>query len=264
MSECGAKVPNDLKMGALLQYLQAISTNAAQTRSSKLYIVRDFVKFLSEQGLSLPDIANALPLIPRHKHSSVPSAYTPEEISNVFDAIDSTRCPLRNKAIFLLASILGMRAGDIRALKLSDIDWRDRILRFTQSKTKITQVLPLPEPVMLALADYIKNERPDIDDNHVFITANAPYRSFEDSSYVFHRTISHYFERGEVNTAGKHHGLHSFRHSATTAMLANYVSYPVIASVLGHSSSNVTRRYLSIDTENLRPLALEIPDGIID
>ena len=62
-----------------------------------------------------------------------------------------------------------------------------------------------------------------------------------------------------VETAGKHRGMHSLRHSAATNMLSGGTPYPTISSVLGHSSVNVTKRYLSIDVESLRPLALEVP-----
>ena len=67
------------------------------------------------------------------------------------------------------------------------------------------------------------------------------------------------FADAGVETAGKHHGMHSLRHSAASNMLSGGTPYPTISSVLGHSSANVTKRYLSIDVESLRPLALEVP-----
>ena len=90
------------------------------------------------------------------------------------------------------------------------------------------------------------------------MTANAPYHAME-SSHVFHRMVTRSFAEAGIETAGKHHGMHSLRHSAATNMLAGGTPYPTISSVLGHSSVNVTKRYLSIDVESLRPLALEVP-----
>lgn len=80
-----------------------------------------------------------------------------------------------------------------------------------------------------------------------------------DSSHTFHRMVTRAFADAGVETAGKHHGMHSLRHSAATNMLSCGTPYPMISSVLGHSSANVTKRYLSIDVESLRPLALEVP-----
>ena len=205
-----------------------------------------------------PDAAAAAPLIPGHKHSTVPSAYTAPEVSSLLGCFQRSLRPKRDRAIVLLAAVLGMRAGDIKALRLSDIDWRAKTVSFVQGKTQVANALPMPEEVWLALADYIRSERPDVGDDHVFMTANAPYHAME-STHVFHRMVTRAFAEAGVETAGKHHGMHSLRHSAATNMLAGGTPYPTISSVLGHSSVNVTKRYLSIDVESLRPLALEVP-----
>ena len=129
---------------------------------------------------------------------------------------------------------------------------------FVQRKTQVANVLPMPEEVWLAVADYIRDERPDVGDDRVFVTARAPYHAV-DSPHTFHRMVARALADAGVETAGKHRGMHSLRHSAATNMLSGGTPYPTISSVLGHSSVNVTKRYLSIDVESLRPLALEVP-----
>ncbi|MBR0406265.1 MAG: tyrosine-type recombinase/integrase [Eggerthellaceae bacterium] len=255
---CGASRPSDLDARSIGAFAEAVSGCAPQTRSSKLYVVRDFLRFLAKVGMCGPEAAAAAPLIPGHKHSTVPSAYTPAEVSPMLEGFPRSLRPKRDRAIVLLASVLGMRVGDIKRLKLSDIDWRAKTVSFVQSKTHVANTLHMPEEVWLAVADYIKSERPDIGDDHIFITACAPYHAM-DSSHVFHRMVTRAFADAGVETAGKHHGMHSLRHSAATNMLAGGTPYPTISSVLGHSSVNVTKRYLSIDVESLRPLALEVP-----
>lgn len=158
----------------------------------------------------------------------------------------------------LLAAILGMRVSDIKALKSGDVDWRKKTVTFTQRKTQVIQTLPMSEEVWLALADYIRNERPKTDYERIFLSAFAPFRPI-DSSHTFHRALTRTFSKAGVDVRGKHHGMHSLRHSAATNMLGDKTPYPIISSVLGHSSTNVTRRYLSIDVESLRCLALEVP-----
>ena len=257
-ANCGASGPEGLDALSIGRFAESVGGCAPQTRSSKLYVVRDFLRHIAAIGMCGPEAAAAAPLIPGHKHSTVPSAYTPAEVSSLLECFQRSLRPKRDRAIVLLAAVLGMRAGDIKGLRLPDVDWRAKTVSFVQRKTKVANVLPMPEEVWLAIADYIKNERPDIDDDHVFITANAPYRAME-SSHVFHRMVTRAFAEAGVETAGKHHGMHSLRHSAATNMLAEGTPYPTISSVLGHSSVNVTKRYLSIDVESLRPLALEVP-----
>jgi integrase len=158
----------------------------------------------------------------------------------------------------ILAALLGMRVSDIKALRLSDIDWQNKTLSFVQQKTQVRQVLPMPEEVWLAIAEYLRDERPDIDSESIFMTACAPYHPIN-SSHVFHRSVARAFKNAGIDIKGKHHGLHSLRHSIASNMLADGTPYPTISAVLGHSSTNVTRRYLSIDIESLRGIALEVP-----
>lgn len=255
---CGATRPEQLDARSIGVFAEAVSHCAPQTRSAKLYVARDFTRFLARVGACGPEVAAAVPHIPGHKHSTVPSAYSTAEVSTMLESFPRSLRPRRDRAMMLLASVLGMRAGDIKALRLSDIDWRAKTVSFVQRKTQVTNTLHMPEEVWLAVADYIRCERPDVDGDRVFVTACAPYHAI-DSSHTFHRTVTRAFADAGVETAGKHHGMHSLRHSAASNMLSGGTPYPTISSVLGHSSANVTKRYLSIDVESLRPLALEVP-----
>ena len=176
-------------------------------------------------------------------------------------AAPGEECPKRDRAMLLLAAVLGLRAGDIRALRLGDIDWRAHEVSFTQSKTNRPVRLPLPDEIMLAVADYLRCERPDSVDDHVFLRHRAPHGHFEGASNSFHYVATGAFDRAMVNTSGKHHGMHALRHSAATTMLSGGIPYPVISGILGHSNANTTRRYMAVDVEALRRLSLEVPRG---
>ena len=68
---------------------------------------------------------------------------------------------LRDTAIFAVAASLGLRAGDIVRLTLSDIDWIHHEIRFVQNKTGVELHLPLEASVGNAIANYILHERPN-------------------------------------------------------------------------------------------------------
>lgn len=258
LSTCGATGPEDLSPKSVTAFSAVMSGCSPQTRASQLYVVRDLARTLAASGMCDPSVAASMPLIPGHKHSSVPSAYSADEVSALLGGEPSGRCPLRTRATMLLASVLGMRAGDIRALRTTDVDWRAKTLTFVQGKTGVAQVLPMPDEVWLALADYLKNERPDVGGDRIFVTSFAPYHPI-DTQESFHRSVTRAFSEAGVDVSGRRHGLHSLRHSAATNMLSDGTPYPTISAVLGHSSTNVTRRYLSIDVESLRGIALEVP-----
>lgn len=250
----------DLTVDDVTVHMGACSWMTAQTRAEILYTIRAFARWAAGEGLCSAAVAAAMPVIPGHKHASLPSAYAAGEVAAMVATVGA-ECPRRDRAMMLLASVLGLRAGDIRALRLRDIDWRARELRFTQAKTGSPVRLPLPDEVMLALADYLRSERPDIGDDHVFLRHRAPHGSFEGGSNSFHDVATQAFDRAGVDTSGKHHGMHSLRHSAATNMLADGTAYPVISGILGHSNANTTRRYMAVDIEALRRLSLEVPRG---
>lgn len=251
---------SDLSADDVTAHMDTCSWMTAQTRSGVLYTIRAFARWAADEGLCSDAVAAAMLVIPGHKHASLPSAYAAREVAAMVAAA-GTECPRRDRAMLLLASVLGLRAGDIRALRLEDIDWRAREVRFTQAKTGRPVRLPLPGEVILALADYLRSERPDSGDDHVFLRHRAPHGNFATASNSFHNVATGAFDRAEVNTSGKHHGMHSLRHSAATIMLSDGTAYPVISGILGHSNANTTRRYMTIDIEALRRLSLELPRG---
>ncbi|NVM97023.1 tyrosine-type recombinase/integrase, partial [Arthrobacter wenxiniae] len=107
---------------------------------------------------------------------------------------------------------------------------------------------------------YWKNERRQVQDPHLLVRQRAPHQPPATGNH-FHQLVAGCFDRAGVQTAGKHRGLHSLRHSVAVGMLEAGTPYPVIGAVLGHADANTTRRYLRVNVTNLRPLALEVPDG---
>lgn len=160
----------------------------------------------------------------------------------------------------LLAIQHGLRSGDILGLTLDDIEWNLKRISLVQKKTGRSLSLPLQEESALAIIDYLKNERPETDFPEIFITCNAPYRPLAESRGSVHAEISAAFNRAGVVTEGKHHGLHAIRHSLAVSLLGSNTPIPVLAEILGHTSSNATKNYLRVDVEKLRPLSLEVPN----
>ena len=252
---CGATRPGQLDARPVGVFAEAVSHCAPQTRSAKPCVARDFTRFPAGVGACGPEVAAAVPHIPGHKHSTVPSAYPAAEVSTMLESFPRSLRPRRDRAMMLLASVLGMRAGDIKALRLSDIDWRARAAPLARRKTRVANALHMPEEVWLAVADHVRCERPDVDGDRVFVTACAPYHAI-DSSHTSRGTVTRAFADAGAGTAGKHHGT---RGPAAGDMPPGGTPYPTISSVLGHSSANVTKRYLSIDVESLRPPAPGVP-----
>ena len=82
---------------------------------------------------------------------------------------------LRDTAMFAVAASLGLRAGDIVRLTLSDIDWIHHEIRFVQNKTGVELHLPLEASVGNAIANYILHERPKTQSPALFVRSRIPF-----------------------------------------------------------------------------------------
>jgi integrase len=163
----------------------------------------------------------------------------------------------RDYAMLLLACRLGLRAGDIRALKLDQLHWDDSTIEVTQSKTGVPLILPLTGEVGDALIDYLKSGRPATAHREVFLKVNPPFDPFAADSNLHH--IVSYWRRlaGIRFRTAQKRGMHSLRHTLATRLLQKGTPFPTIAEILGHTSLESTRIYAKADVESLRSVALD-------
>ena len=123
--------------------------------------MRSFLRFLTMRGILHKDLSAALPKVRVPRDAKIPSVWEQELVVRLLETVD--RCSAKGKrdyAILLLACRLGMRVGDIRTLKLDQLDWEDSIIEVEQSKTGTPLRLPLTSEVGEALIDYLKSGRP--------------------------------------------------------------------------------------------------------
>ncbi len=251
---------SDITGERLVEFLQSIDTGYSDKWiRDHAYTAR---KFLACPDLNLAfgfDIAPLLSGFRHNKNTRLGSYYTVDEIKAVMDAVDrDTPWGKTIYAMMLLACVYGLRVSDIRELLLSSIHWKNRTVSLYQIKTKRYVELPLVDEVLLAILDYLKNVRPVSDDPHVFLRHHAPHVPYSTKDN-FGSKVSGYFRKAGVDTTGKHHGLHSMRHSLATNLLAENTATNEIAAILGHSDIKSTKSYIWSDIKHLRLAALEVP-----
>ena len=243
----------------ILRHAHERTPKAAQLMVSAM---RSFLRFLFRYGETRRDLSTAVPTVPAWRLSEVPKYIKPEEIELVLEACDrTTSVGRRNYSILLLIARLGLRAGEVVALELGDINWRTSELTI-RGKGQSCDRLPLPQSAGEALAIYLKNDRPECSTRRVFVRTRAPYRGFKDSttvSTIVRRTV----ERSGLSTPSK--GAHLLRHSLATGMLRKGASMAEIGELLRHRSPNSTEIYAKVDIEGLRSIARVWPEkgGVI-
>ena len=179
-----------------------------------------------------------------------------EKIKSVLFGSDCTNLTLRDKAIVTIAFYTGLRGCDIAALKFDNINWEHNIIHLIQNKTGAPLTLPLRPVVGNAIFDYVEKERPDFDNETIFLTRDKKTRKLSTTS-MYNATTAVLTKAG-VRAEGGKRGLHLFRHSFAVALLQNGIQTPVISEILGHKSPISIESYLESDLIRLKECALSI------
>ena len=227
------------------------------TRKSQALYLRSFLRYLHGRGLLHRDLSAAV-IAPRvYALENIPSTLSAEDIAAVLKTVRQDRSPkgFRDLAILTLLATYGLRAGEITALRLDDIDQQVRV---RHSKTGHETWLPLVRPVGSALLDYLQKGRPEVADREIFIRARAPYRPLQNGSSLYSGIVRRLQDAG-IKWQGKH-GPHAFRHARAVSLLRAAVPSKVIGDVLGHRASASTAIYLKLATDDLRKIALDVPE----
>jgi integrase len=202
-----------------------------------------------------------VPKVRIRNHCHIPTVWKSADIDAVLKAVDrESPTGKRDFAILILACRLGIRVGDIRALKLDNVDWHRRCLSFRQAKTGGALELPLDDEIAEALIDYLRNGRPPTEYREVFVRVNAPFTPFSATDNLYQILEKYRRLAGVELPARSRRGLHSLRHSVASRLLSSGVPLEEVGSILGHQSLDATRVYTSVDIDALRTAALELDE----
>jgi site-specific recombinase XerD len=244
--------PDDIAQ-FLLRHARSGSPKVAKLMVAAL---RSFFRFLFQHGQTETDLAGAIPTVPEWRLAEVPKYLKPEEVERVVHAFQrDTAVARRDHAIVLLLARLGLRASEVIALELDDIDWRAGVLK-VRGKGSSHDSLPLPSDVGQALANYLRHHRPPCTTRRLFIRTKAPHRGFAHPSSIS-TIVCRALKRAGLQPAFK--GAHVLRHSLATGMLRSGASLDEIGKVLRHRAANSTEIYAKVDVRGLRSLALPWP-----
>jgi site-specific recombinase XerD len=213
-------------------------------------ILRGLLRYLFTLGYLERDWAAALRSPPDYRLARTPRALAPAQVLRILASIDRRALGgKRDLAIVLLAASLGVRASEIAGLRLEDLDWKQGVARFIQPKNRHLLHLPLSWPLVKALADYLKNERPRPSPyRHVFLGRTAPSRPLSP------RTVSSLIAR-RMRQAGIPASGHQLRHAFASELLRLGTPFSTLQELLGHTQISSTQVYTKIDLGQLREVA---------
>jgi site-specific recombinase XerC len=189
-------------------------------------------------------------LRPPATRATLPRGLTPDQVEALVAAASpATRVGVRDRAVVITLSRLGIRAGEAAGLTLDDIDWAaGRLTVIGKGQRRLT--LPMPADVGQALVAWLQVRPGDAQDRAVFTRLRAPIRKL--TSAGISDIIVHLAERAGL---GVMHA-HRLRHTAAMNVIAAGGTLTEARELLGHSRADSTRVYARTDLASLRSLVV--------
>jgi integrase/recombinase XerD len=254
-SRCAA-AGDDLRLGLTAGDVSAFMLEQSACRSpgalsTTVTGLRALLRFLYLRGYTPLALAAAVPAAAQHRPGARVTL-SAGEVRRLLASCDrGTAIGRRDYAILTVLARLGLRAGEVAALTLEDIDWRagELVVHGKGSHGR----LPLPVDVGAALADYLRRRRPGGEGRHVFLHARAPYCPLGRCG-VSH-VVRHACQRAGVSEVRAHR----LRHAAATEMHRAGAGLIEIGQVLRHRHLTTTTIYAKADADALAELARPWP-----
>jgi len=220
--------------------------------------LRSLFQYLFAQGGTTTNLSLCVPRVRKPWGARLPRHLSPDEVETVLASVRANpRRGARDYAMLLLMARLGLRAPEVVAIQLDDVDWRAGEL-LVRGKGQRHDRLPIPPDVGEAISLYLRQERSATTTRSLFVTHRAPGRPFADGQ-VANKILKEAFAETGVTPPSPYVGSHVLRHSLATNLVRAGVSLEEIGDLLRHRSRATTMIYAKLDTDGLRSVAQPWP-----
>ena len=214
--------------------------------------IRAFFVYAEQRGWCRPGLAAAIMSVHLFADEGLPKGPAWNDVQLLLANTKGDQPKdIRDRAIIMLFAVYAMRVGEVRGLKLEDLDWEKELIYLTRPKPRRRQSYPLSYTVGEAILSYLKKVRPRTSRREVFLTVKAPFQAL--SSGSLYDLVSDRLR--PLGVSLPHYGPHSLRHACATRLLAEGLSMKQIGDHLGHRKADTTRVYAKVDLAGLRQVA---------
>ena len=256
---------------------------AATTIRERLFIVQRWFAWLKKKGvLAYNPIADVRP--PRCKRHLPHGVMRPDEIYKVMEQPNlRSVIGYRDRAIMEVLYATGVRAAELTALKIPDVDLQTKMARVRNGKGNKDRFVPLSTPCCRFLERYLEVIRPKLlecmrpsgnnwlekcntGEDFLFLSLYGGRLS----SVWLGAIMRDYIRKAGITKVVS--PVHSFRHSVATHLLEGGMDVRYVQALLGHNDINSTQIYTHVERATLqrmlkkfhpRELAREQPQAFI-
>lgn len=230
-----------------------------KTQMILVWVLRSFLRFLYQSGKLTTDLSYLVTNPRCYRLESIPCVLRWDKVQKVLNSVNrSTKTGLRDYAILMLLSNCGLRAGEVARLKFENISWRKNIIYIAPGKTGKDNYLPLLTEVGTAIVEYLKHVRPPSKYREVFLSIVTPKAPITANNIG--RIARQYIKLAGFSPSRQ--GAHVMRHSFATHLKRKGVPSKHISDLIGHRNPESTHLYTKTATDDLREVALEVPEEV--
>ena len=216
--------------------------------------LRSFLHYCHLSGLTPSSLSGAIPSVASWRLATLPTGPSIDEVHLLLACCDrDTTTGVRDVAVLTLLARLGLRAGEVAAMQLSDLDWR-RAEMVVRGKGARLDTLPLPVDVGDVLSNWLER-RGSCATASVFVRVHAPQVALSSSG------VSCVVRRACRRAGLTPFSAHRLRHHCASDMLAAGSNLGEIAQILRHHSLITTALYAKVDQCALAGVAQPWPSA---
>ena len=251
---------SDVTADDIVAYLKKERSNLSlSSLGVTVTAIRRFFYFLEHNECKIHTSILHLPLSALNwsKNRSLPVVLTEEQLHRLTSIeFEDTLIGLRDRAILLCFTELGLRCSEVSCLQFEDIKWNNGTILIRNTKTRSQRELPLSEKLGKALEDYVIASKMSISGSFLFFNSQR-HNSDPASTDTIRSVIRRLFQKSEIT--GLHLGTHALRRTVGSKYYNAGNNLKIVADFLGHSSIASTTAYVRIDVESLREVASSWP-----
>jgi len=215
--------------------------------------LRSLLRFFHATGRTSRSLVEAVPAMASWPRTLPPPVSAGAAARLVESCNTATVAGRRDTAILTMLTRLGLRAYEVAALDLDDIDWRAGELCIKGKGGRVDR-LPLPADVGETLVSYLRDGRPESHHRAVFLQVRAPYGAFTRATVA--GVVALACDRAGMARFGPHR----LRHLVATETLRSGASLSEVAQLLRHATVNTSAIYALPDPVAVAALARPWPE----
>jgi site-specific recombinase XerD len=246
-------------LGALaLPVVTGFVTTTAQEFGSRAMIclastLRVFLRYANREGVLQRDLSTLIEVPQHYRLADIPRSIGWDAVQKMLDQVERrTVVGRRDYAMLLLMVTYGLRAREVAALMLDDVDWKRDRLHVRERKADHTTAYPLAPVIGEAIIDYLRNGRPDVPSRVLFWRHLAPRSPLTHAAVS--SVASKYLHKAGIPVSRP--GSHTLRHACVQRLVDSGFPLKIVGDYVGHRSPSSTMIYAKVQIDALREVAL--------